>query len=84
MKNAVQISSTERQRRQEQSRRARDTNEASKRTGYSPSALAQLRMKGGGPRYYKLSPGRRGKVIYYDDDLDEWMETKAVDSTSEY
>lgn len=63
--------------------KARSAKEAAIITGYSQSALAQLRMKGGGPRYHKMSPGRRGKIIYFDEDLFDWIQTKRVESTSE-
>jgi predicted DNA-binding transcriptional regulator AlpA len=48
--------------------------------GLSRSYMRQLRVKGGGPRYSKLS----AKAIRYRvEDLHAWAEAKSVGSTSE-
>lgn len=56
-----------------------DTAGASRHTGLSMSLLEKMRVTGTGPRYCKL--GRR--VVYRIADLDEWMNTRIVRSTSE-
>ena len=37
----------------------------------SPRTLANLRYRGGGPRYMRVSPI---EILYAQDDLDEWAE----------
>jgi hypothetical protein len=50
-------------------------------TGY----LANLRYKGGGPKYYNLGKLGRGRCIRYRlADILAWTESRAVSSTSEY
>jgi len=56
-----------------------DTSGASKRTGLGISTLEKARVTGTGPKYCKL--GRR--VVYRLADLDEWMRSRIVSSTSE-
>ena len=55
------------------------TNEAAEQLGLSPRNLEALRVRGGGPRYLKL--GRR--VLYRPDDLANWEEKHARQSTSD-
>lgn len=45
-----------------------DTQNAALYVGLSQKTLAMQRTKGTGPRYIK-----RGKVFYYQTDLDEWL-----------
>ncbi len=47
--------------------------------GISPSTLAEWRMKGVGPSYIRA--GRH--VIYRRSSVDEWLESRAVNSTAE-
>jgi len=54
--------------------------DAAKRVGLSASTLAKLRLKGAGPAFSKL--GRR--VVYRQQDLDEWILANRHPSTSEY
>jgi excisionase family DNA binding protein len=42
--------------------------------------LERFRLTGEGPRFYKLG----GAVRYRRHDLDAWLETRAIRSTSEY
>jgi predicted DNA-binding transcriptional regulator AlpA len=55
------------------------TSEAAIYCGLSMSTLNKLRMFGGGPIYLKL--GR--SVVYDQDDLDAWLDSKKRQSTSD-
>jgi len=46
--------------------------------GSKPSTLRAWRVKGKGPRFYKIG----GKVFYKDGDLNEWIEAQGRSSTS--
>lgn len=59
------------------------TKEAAAFLRLSPRTLEGLRSKGGGPRFHKLGRGMRTRVLYYLDDLLEWMGTGHT-ATSEY
>lgn len=48
--------------------------------GMTTSTLAQLRYKGGGPKF--LKPTAR-KVVYRERDVIEWLETKERTSTAD-
>ena len=50
----------------------------------SPRTLEDMRVTGAGPRYYKLGPGKRSKVVYRKDDLEAWFTRFGFNSTSEY
>lgn len=50
------------------------------RIGLSTSTLAKMRLSGDGPSYSKL--GRR--VVYRPEDIDSWISSNQVRSTSEY
>jgi hypothetical protein len=50
----------------------------------SPRTLEDMRVTGTGPRYYKLGPGKRSKVVYRKDDLEVWFTRFGFNSTSEY
>lgn len=50
-----------------------DTTNASWYTGYAAKTLAMMRCKGIGPKYIK-----RGKIFYYQSDVDEWMQSGKV------
>jgi len=47
--------------------------------GSRPSTLRAWRVKGKGPRYYKIG----GKVFYKNTDLETWIEAQGRGSTSE-
>ena len=49
------------------------TPEAAKLLRMSPRTLENMRLDGTGPRYLKLGPGRRAKVLYRVIDLEEWI-----------
>jgi hypothetical protein len=49
-------------------------------TGLGFSTLAKLRLTGGGPAYSKIG----AKVVYNAADLDAWLQSKRVRSTSQY
>lgn len=48
------------------------------------SGLAERRVRGGGPRYFKVGSKSRSKVIYRKSDIIEWIEQFQYRSTSEY
>lgn len=58
---------------------ALDTKQAALYTGLAAATLETMRNRGGGPRYLKYS---RNKVAYRIHDLDEWMNARALASTS--
>ncbi len=53
--------------------------DAASYVGAKPSTLRAWRVRGRGPRYYKIG----GKVFYKETDLDAWIEGQAHGSTSE-
>lgn len=60
------------------------TVEAAEYLRLSKFTLEGMRVKGGGPRYAKLSKGRgRGAVRYRRADLDAWVAACLVESTSQ-
>ncbi len=60
------------------------TIEAAEYLRLSKFTLEGMRVKGGGPRYAKLSKGRgRGAVRYRRADLDAWVAACLVESTSQ-
>ncbi|MBT3069263.1 helix-turn-helix domain-containing protein [Rhodomicrobium sp. Az07] len=50
----------------------------------SPRTLEDMRVTGTGPRYFKLGPGKRSKVVYRKEDLEAWFTRFGFNSTSEY
>jgi hypothetical protein len=60
------------------------TDEAAAYLGIAPSSLSRARLTGFGPRFCKLSPSIKARVVYRREDLDAWLETRARTSTSEY
>lgn len=58
---------------------ALDTPQAARYTGLAEKTLEGLRCRGGGPRFVRYS---RKAVRYRIADLDEWMNARAVASTS--
>ena len=61
-------------------RRILRTPETARYVGLSKSWLEKQRMEGGGPPYIKLSSRAVG---YRLDDLDHWLESRRVASTSD-
>jgi Helix-turn-helix domain len=59
------------------------TAEAAELLRMSPRTLENMRVDGDGPRYHKLGPGRRAKVVYRIVDLDTWIAKFSRGSTSE-
>jgi hypothetical protein len=45
--------------------------------------LERFRLTGNGPEYAKLTPGPRGSVRYRRTDLDVWLASRLIRSTSE-
>ncbi len=60
-----------------------DTAGAAEYVGLSCPTLERMRLTGAGPQFAKLSPGNRGAVRYRRADLDAWIASKLVSSTSE-
>ncbi|MFC8517497.1 helix-turn-helix transcriptional regulator [Streptomyces sp. NPDC057257] len=44
--------------------------------------LANWRVRGNGPEYVKLSPGRQGAIRYSRKAVDEWLKSRTLTSTS--
>ena len=60
-----------------------DTAGAAEYLKLSTPTLERFRLSGGGPTFAKLTPGPRGSVRYRRADLDAWMASRLVRSTSE-
>jgi len=60
-----------------------DTLDAATYLGLSKPTLERFRLTGNGPQYAKLTPGNRGPVRYRRTDLDSWLASKLIRSTSE-
>lgn len=50
----------------------------------SPRTLERLRVQGTGPKFIKVGPGKRAKVLYRAEDLREWLSATVYRSTAEY
>ncbi len=50
----------------------------------SRRTLEDMRVTGHGPRYFKLGPHRRSKVVYRKADLETWLAKFGFGATSEY
>jgi predicted DNA-binding transcriptional regulator AlpA len=59
-----------------------NTKQAAAFLGMSPRTLEGMRMRGTGPRYVKLGPGRGALVGYRPEDLTAWLEENIRSSTS--
>lgn len=46
--------------------------------------LERMRVEGSGPRYLKAGNGTRARVLYRQADVEQWLESKSYQSTSEY
>jgi predicted DNA-binding transcriptional regulator AlpA len=58
--------------------------EAAEYLRLSPRTLEGMRVDGTGPKYFKVGPGRRAKVVYRTADLEAWIMQFQYGSTSEY
>lgn len=61
---------------------AMTTKEAADYIGMSPATLNGWRFMGEGPVYLKMGTGKRAKVAYLREDLDEWLRTRRTDPAS--
>ena len=50
---------------------------------YSGDHFARLRIQGKGPRFVKMTPDKRGRVLYPREAVLEWLAARLVSSTSE-
>lgn len=50
----------------------------------SRRTLEGMRVEGTGPRYLKVGPGKRSRVIYREQEVVTWLEQFNFRSTSEY
>lgn len=57
--------------------------EAADFLGYSPRTMQGLRYHGRGPKYCKVGSGRGGKVVYREEDLLDFLESRLRTSTSD-
>ena len=55
-----------------------DAKNAAAYTGFSEKTLAMMRCEGKGPKYVK-----RGRVFYFMEDLDAWLQGGRVASTAQ-
>ncbi|MCB1509261.1 MAG: helix-turn-helix domain-containing protein [Hyphomicrobiaceae bacterium] len=60
------------------------TTEAADVLRLSNRTLERYRVTGGGPRYIKLGPGKRARVVYRQADLETWLNDGVFGSTAEY
>jgi len=58
--------------------------EAAEYLRLSNRTLEAKRIDGSGPRYQKVGPGKRAKVVYRVEELDKWLANHQHSSTSEY
>lgn len=50
----------------------------------SRRTLERMRVEGTGPRYLKVGPGKRSRVLYRQADVEAWLNRFHFGSTSEY
>lgn len=60
------------------------TSEAALYLRLSPRTLERLRVTGQGPRFMKAGIGKRARVLYRKDHLDDWLAQFTFQATSEY
>lgn len=60
------------------------TRDVAELTGLSERTFERMRVTGQGPRFYKLGPGLRARVVYRLSDVKAWIESFGFQSTSEY
>ena len=52
--------------------------------GIAPTTLRIWRIRGLGPQFTKIGPAKQSPVIYYEEDVRAWLETRKFASTSAY
>lgn len=50
----------------------------------SRRTLERMRVDGTGPRYIKVGPGKRSRVLYRQQEVEVWLQRFNYGSTSEY
>jgi len=60
------------------------TIEVAEKLRISRRTLERMRVDGTGPRYRKVGPGKRSRVLYLEHDVLEWIGKFSFGSTSEY
>lgn len=60
------------------------TLEAARMLRVAKSTLERMRVQGTGPRYFKVGPGKRSRVLYQVDEIRNWLQRQTYGSTSEY
>lgn len=50
----------------------------------SRRTLERMRVEGTGPRYLKVGPGKRSRVLYRQQEVEDWLARFNFASTSEY
>lgn len=60
------------------------TLEAARILRVAKSTLERMRVQGTGPRYLKVGPGKRSRVLYRAAEITTWLESRSYGSTSEY
>lgn len=50
----------------------------------SRRTLERMRVDGTGPKYLKVGPGKRSRVLYRETEILRWLESHEFGSTSEY
>ncbi len=61
-----------------------NTEEAAEILRISARTMERYRVQGTGPRYLKVGPGKRARVLYRLEDLIAFLEDQGYRSTSEY
>lgn len=61
-----------------------DTEGAAKFLLLGRKTLERMRVEGSGPKFYKVGPGLRAKVVYKKEDLRAFVESVTYSSTSQY
>ena len=60
------------------------SSEAAELLRIAPATLERMRINGLGPRFAKVGPGKRAKVVYKRVELLAWLEGNTFASTSQY
>ena len=60
------------------------TIEVAERLRISRRTLERMRVDGTGPRYIKVGPGKKSRVLYREADVVAWIDQYQFGSTSEY
>lgn len=61
-----------------------NSEEAARILRLSARTLERMRVEGSGPKYLKAGRGTRARVLYRPADLDDWLEGRTYQSTSDY